>query len=350
MIELRNINKIYAGKSRDLHALNNINLTVAPGEIVGVIGKSGAGKSTLIRCVNLLERPTSGSVHVNGIELTQLNPIQLRAARHQIGMIFQHFNLLATRTVFQNIAFPLELLKKDKKEIEKVVLILLEKVGLQERADAYPHQLSGGQKQRVAIARALATKPSVLLCDEMTSALDPETTEDILQLVRNINREMGLSILCITHEMHVVKSIADRVAVIDRGEIVECASVVELFKNPKTPIAKRLIQSVLKSELPEELQSQLHYEMMPDDQVVLRLTFVGHATLEPVINEFMRQTHIKVNILQANIEQLRTEMIGRMVMAIDLRRTPLHTVQHFLEEKGVMVEVMGYVERLTDGR
>src|SRR3990167_1780080 len=348
MIELQSLNKIYSEKSGDhIHALKNINLRVAPGEIVGVIGKSGAGKSTLIRCVNLLERPTSGSVRVNDIELTTLNPAQLRQARHHIGMIFQHFNLLATRNVYDNVAFPLQLLKKSKNEIDRTVSLLLEKVGLHERRDAYPNQLSGGQKQRVAIARALATKPQVLLCDEMTSALDPETTDDILQLVRTINRDLGLSILCITHEMSVIKFIADRVAVIDHGEIVECATVVDIFKNPKTNITQRLIQSVLKSDLPADLQSQLRFEGMPDDQVVLRLTFVGHATLEPVINEFMRQTHIKVNILQANIEQLRTELIGRMIMSIDLQKTKLEIVQRFLEKKGVVVEVMGYVENLA---
>lgn len=347
MIELHNLNKIYSGKFNDHHVLKNINLRVSPGEIMGVIGKSGAGKSTLIRCVNLLERPTSGSVRVNGVELTTLNPAALRQARHQIGMIFQHFNLLATRTVFNNVAFPLQLLKKSSREIETTVSELLEKVGLSNHRNAYPNQLSGGQKQRVAIARALATKPQVLLCDEMTSALDPETTDDILKLVRGINQELGLSILCITHEMSVIKSIADRVAVISHGKIVECAGVVDIFKNPKTSITQRLIQSVLKSDLPPELQSQLRDEGMLGDQVVLRLTFVGHATLEPVINEFMRQTHIKVNILQANIEHLRAEMIGRMIMSIDLQKTKVEIVQRFLEKKGVLVEVMGYVENLA---
>lgn len=345
MIELHNLNKIYPGKFDDIHALKNINLSVAPGEIMGVIGKSGAGKSTLIRCVNLLEKPTSGSVKINKIDLTTLDAKQLRQARHQIGMIFQHFNLLSTRTVFDNVAFPLQLLKKSKNEIECTVFELLEKVGLRERSDAYPHALSGGQKQRVAIARALATKPTVLLCDEMTSALDPETTDDILRLIRTINQDFGLSILCITHEMSVIKSIADRVAVIDRGEIIECATVVDLFKNPKTAMTKRLIQSVLKSELPCELQAQLHFELMPDDQVVLRLTFLGHATLEPVINEFMRHTKVKVNILQANIEQLRSEMIGRMIIAMQLEKAALDSVKKWLEEKGVIVEVMGYVDQ-----
>lgn len=242
MIELKNLNKFYDTKHGRLHALKNINLSVLPGEIVGVIGKSGAGKSTLIRCVNLLERPSNGSVCVNDQELMALNAAQLRNARHKIGMIFQHFNLLSTRTVYDNVAFPLQLIHKTKKEIDPIVLSLLEKVGLYEHRFTYPHHLSGGQKQRVAIARALATKPKVLLCDEMTSALDPETRDDILKLVRTINREMHLSILCITHEMSVIKTIADRVAVIDQGEIVECAPVVDIFKNPQAAITKRLIQ------------------------------------------------------------------------------------------------------------
>lgn len=242
MIELYNLNKIYSNQSGKIHALKNVNLSVAPGEIVGVIGKSGAGKSTLIRCVNLLEKPTSGSVRVNNIELTKLNAAQLRQARHQIGMIFQHFNLLSTHSVFDNVAFPLTLLKKSKGEMNNIVSELLEKVGLSDKRNIFPHHLSGGQKQRVAIARALATNPKVLLCDEMTSALDLETTYDILKLIRNINQDLGLSILCITHEMSVIKAIADRVAVIDQGEIIEYATAVDLFKNPQTAITKRLIQ------------------------------------------------------------------------------------------------------------
>lgn len=343
MIVLSNLNKIYSSKSNHFHALQDINLSIAQGEIVAVIGKSGAGKSTLIRCVNLLEKPTSGSVYVNNVELTTLNATQLREARHRIGMVFQHFNLLSTRTVFENIAFPLELLKYSKLEIEQTVCALLEKVNLADRRDAYPGQLSGGQKQRVAIARALATKPDVLLCDEMTSALDPETTEEILQLVRDINKDMGISILCITHEMSVVKAIADRVAVIDQGQIVECASVVDIFKQPQQAITKRLIQSVLKTELPHELQSLLREESAGDDQAVLRLTFLGHATLEPVINDFMRDTRMNINILQANIESLRSEMIGRMIIAMQIDEMELKKTCDFLAQKGVVVEMMGYI-------
>lgn len=242
MIALENLNKIYSYRGGQLHTLKSVNLTVETGEIVGLIGKSGAGKSTLLRCVNLLEKPTSGKVIVNHTDLMSLNPKQLRFARHQIGMIFQHFNLLSTATVFDNVAFPLRLLHQSKDQIKKTVLELLEKVGLSAFTKSYPHQLSGGQKQRVGIARALATNPSVLLCDEMTSALDPETTLDILNLIKAINREFNLSILFVTHEMRVVRAIADRVAVLDEGEIVEMAAAATLLEHPKTAVAKRLIQ------------------------------------------------------------------------------------------------------------
>ncbi|MDP1574130.1 MAG: ATP-binding cassette domain-containing protein [Coxiellaceae bacterium] len=347
MIELQDLQKFYSTASGDLHALNDVSLSVAPGEIVGVIGKSGAGKSTLIRCVNLLERPNSGSVKVNGIELTTLNKNSLRQARHQIGMIFQHFNLLSTKTVFDNVAFPLRLLKRSEIEINHSVMTLLDRVGLSQHHNRYPSQLSGGQKQRVAIARALATRPKVLLCDEMTSALDPETTDEILQLIRDINQEMKLSILCITHEMHVIKTIADRVAVMEHGKIVECASVIDLFKQPKTAISKRFVESVLKSTLPEDIAFSVHDEPMIDDLILLRLTFTGQATLEPVINELMRQTHIKTSILQANIEQLRQELIGRMIVAVDADHKKIEVVFQYLEKKDLMVEVIGYVDRAS---
>lgn len=242
MIELEHLHKFYSTKSGESHALKDVSLSVSPGEIVGVIGKSGAGKSTLIRCVNLLERPDSGVVRVNGVTLTALNSAELREARHDIGMIFQHFNLLSTKTVFENVAFPLRLQKIPTKIIEKTVLDLLDRVGLSTHLRHYPSQLSGGQKQRVAIARALSTRPKVLLCDEMTSALDPETTEDILQLIREINEDMHLSILCITHQMRVIKTLADRVVVMDQGEVVETARVTDLLENPQTTIAARLVR------------------------------------------------------------------------------------------------------------
>src|SRR3989338_3982814 len=344
VIEIAYLNKIYHIKKQALHALKNIHLSVARGEIVGVIGKSGAGKSTLIRCVNLLERPTSGSVCINGVDLMTLNARALRQARHQIGMVFQHFNLLETRTVFKNVAFPLELLKKNKKQIEATVMPLLEKVGLHAHRDYYPKQLSGGQKQRVAIARALATNPQVLLCDEMTSALDPETTEDILNLLQEINQEFQLSILYITHEMQVIKSIADRVAVIDHGAIIECESLVNLFKNPKTDIAKRFTESVLKAKLPATLQTRLKETASEKSSVILRLIFFGSATLSPIVNDFMQHTAVRANILEAHIEHLRHELIGNMLLCVELTNITLEKIKNFLNEKDVQVEVVGYVD------
>lgn len=244
MIELRNVDKSYCTQNGLIHALRNINLTVSPGEIFGVIGKSGAGKSTLARCVNLLERPDSGSVIVNGQELMTLSKKQLRLARRNIGMVFQHFNLLNTRTVYQNVAFPLQLLKMDRAAIKARIMPLLELTGLDRHLKTYPSQLSGGQKQRVAIARALATQPKVLLCDEMTSALDSETTAAILQLIKEVKVKFNLSILLITHEMLVIKSLADRVAVIDHGEIVEQGTIKNIFQYPKTNVAKVLTRGL----------------------------------------------------------------------------------------------------------
>lgn len=343
MIRLENLNKIYTPKNTQLHTLKDVNLTVATGEIVGLIGKSGAGKSTLLRCVNLLERPTSGRVFVDNTDMLSLNASQLRQARHQIGMVFQHFNLLSRATVFENVAFPLRLLHQAKSQIQKKVFELLDKVGLLAFAKSYPHQLSGGQKQRVAIARALATKPTILLCDEMTSALDPETTDDILALVRQLNREMQLSILCVTHEMEVVKSIADRVAVIDAGEIVECQPVALLFKNPKTDIAKRLTQSVLKTALPMALQKALHEEPSAHDHVVLRFIFAGETTLSPLVNEWMRTLNVSVNILQATIEKLRDETIGCMIVSLPVDQDHLEKAMQFFRDRKLGVEVLGYV-------
>ena len=343
MIVLENLNKIYAGKTSDLHTLKDVNLTINTGEIVGLIGKSGAGKSTLLRCVNLLERPSSGKVTVDHTEMLSLDAKALRKARHQIGMVFQHFNLLSTATVFDNVAFPLRLLNRPKVEIRKTVIELLEKVGLSTLEASYPHQLSGGQKQRVAIARALATKPTVLLCDEMTSALDPETTEEILALIKKINQEMQLSILFVTHEMEVVKSIADRVAVIDDGEIVECEPVAQLFKSPKTDIAKRLTQSVLKVSLPKSMQSSLHESPTSDDHAVLRFTFTGSATLSPIVNEWIRELDVPVNILQANIEKLHDETIGCMIVALKIDQASLDKAITFFEQRNIGVELLGYV-------
>jgi D-methionine transport system ATP-binding protein len=251
MIELSNVSKTYGSGDSAVHALQNVDLTIPKGTIHGVIGLSGAGKSTLIRCVNLLERPTSGSVVVDGQEMTGLSRSELNHARHRIGMIFQHFNLLTTRTVFDNVALPLELMGEKRSAIKNRVLPLLEMVGLADKAKQYPAQLSGGQKQRVAIARALASKPHVLLCDEATSALDPQTTSSILELLRDINHQLGITILLITHEMEVVKSICHRVSLISDGKLVEDAEVGDFFTAPATQLGRDFLNDFLQLSPPE---------------------------------------------------------------------------------------------------
>lgn len=257
MIQLKNISKQFEVKGKKITALDNVNLEVPRGTIYGVIGASGAGKSTLIRCVNLLERPTIGQVIVDGQDLTAMSDKELIHARRNIAMIFQHFNLLSSQTVFENVALSLRLSNTPKEQVEKKVNELLDLVGLTDRKDVYPANLSGGQKQRVAIARALASDPHVLLCDEATSALDPATTQSILQLLKDINKRLGLTILLITHEMEVVKRICDRVAVIDKGQLIESGSVSEIFSNPKTELAQKFIQSTFHFELPQEYTEQL---------------------------------------------------------------------------------------------
>lgn len=343
MIELKNINKKYQIKDQEVIALENINLHINRGEIFGVMGKSGAGKSTLIRCVNLLERPTTGSVKVNQQELTTLSAGALRQARHRIGMVFQHFNLLSSKTVYDNIALPLQLIGVTKKEIEKTIIPLLELIELNEKRTAFPSQLSGGQKQRVAIARALATKPLVLLCDEMTSALDPETTSSILQLIKEINEQMQLTIMLITHEMDVIKRIADQVAVLHHGRIIEQNDVISIFKNPQSAVAQSFIRSALNTKLSKQLTAHIVPEPIPNGEVILRLTFIGHVAAEPIINDLLKQFTIRVNILQANFEYLRHDVFGVMVLAVQAEPAQLEKAFAFLNSKGLQTEVLGYV-------
>lgn len=273
MIKLTHISKVFQQGSRTITALSDVSLHVPAGQIYGVIGASGAGKSTLIRCANMLERPTSGQVLVDDQDLTTLSEGQLTRARRQIGMIFQHFNLLSSRTVYGNIALPLELDNTSRADIKKRVNELLDLVGLTDKQDAYPANLSGGQKQRVAIARALASNPKVLLCDEATSALDPATTRSILELLKDINRRLGLTILLITHEMDVVKRICDQVAVISEGKLIEKDSVSEVFSHPKTPLAQQFIQSTLHLDIPEDYAKRMSPEPTVDHVPLLKLEF-----------------------------------------------------------------------------
>lgn len=345
MIEIRQLNKTYPSRTGPVPALIDVNLTVKPGEIFGVIGRSGAGKSSLIRSVNLLERPTSGSVLIDGEDLTRLSAEKLRTVRRRIGMIFQHFNLLSHRNVLDNIALPLELCGKDKATRQREVLPLLELVGLLNKRTAYPSQLSGGQKQRVAIARALATQPKVLLCDEMTSALDPETTRAILELVQSINKQMNLSILLITHEMTVIKTIADQVAVLDHGRIIEQSDVFSLFTHPKTEVTQSFIRLTLPLELPVALINKVQASMFPGCAALWRLAFSGGVATEPVISDLLRTIGVHLNILQANLEFIRQQPLGVMMIAVQGSPQEMAAAQAYLENRSLNVEVIGYVNR-----
>lgn len=344
MIKLENIYKTYRTSQGHVEALIDVSLSVQRGEIFGVIGKSGAGKSTLIRCVNLLERPDQGSVWVDDQNIMQLSTKALRSVRHKIGMIFQHFNLLNTRTVYQNVSFPLQLVGKNKKEIQKIVMPLLELTGLVEKTNVYPSQLSGGQKQRVAIARALATNPSILLCDEMTSALDPETTASILQLIKNINQQFNLSVLLITHEMEVIKTIADRVAVIDHGKIIEQNRVLNLFKYAQTDIAKKFMHAAIRVNIPEKLIDKLHAAAIPNAYTLLRLDFIGKTAAEPIVNDLIKHFDIQINIIEAHLEMLSNETVGALLVAALAEPAEIHRGIAYLIEKGLQVEVLGYVD------
>ncbi|ACZ38904.1 methionine ABC transporter ATP-binding protein [Sphaerobacter thermophilus] len=324
MIEIENLRKEYRQRDRTVVALDGVSLTVRPGEIFGVVGQSGAGKSTLIRCVNLLERPTSGVVRVNGQDMTRLRGAELRRARQRIGMIFQHFNLLSSRTVAENVALPLEVMGYPRRERQRRVAELLALVGLEDRADAYPAQLSGGQKQRVGIARALAAEPAVLLSDEATSALDPETTQSILALLRDLNQRLGLTILLITHEMGVVKEICHRVAVLEAGRIVESGTVAELASRPGSHLATTLFpRPALNGNRP--------------DGLLATLTFVGAAADAPVMTTLVRQFSVDVNVLSGSIELVQGERIGQLQVALSGDR--IDEALEWLRGQGLGVEV-----------
>ena len=318
MIELRGITQTYQGSQGPVEALKGIDLTIQPGEVFGIIGKSGAGKSSLVRVINLLNRPTTGQVIVGGQDLTQLNDAQLREARREIGMVFQHFNLLSSRTVFDNAALPLELAGMDKAAIRERVNPLLELVGLSALADRYPAQISGGQKQRVGIARALASRPKVLLSDEATSALDPETTRSILDLLRQVNRELGLTVVLITHQMQVIKQVADRVAVIEAGRIVEQGRVLDVFTRPQQAITKSLIDEILPQELPasvldhvRKLAGQLSAGRTGQ---LLRLSYAGDSAYQPILSQLIRQFGVDMSILHGQVDEIQDETFGSLAV------------------------------------
>ncbi|WP_213993223.1 methionine ABC transporter ATP-binding protein MetN [Sodalis sp. dw_96] len=343
MIRLSHITKHFIQGSQTIAALSDVSLHVAAGQIYGVIGASGAGKSTLIRCVNLLERPTSGSVLVDGQDLTTLPERQLIIARRQMGMIFQHFNLLSSRTVSGNISLPLELDNLPKNEIRKRVSELLILVGLEDKADAYPANLSGGQKQRVAIARALASNPKVLLCDEATSALDPATTRSILALLKDINRRLGLTILLITHEMDVVKRICDQVAVISQGELIEQDTVSEMFSHPKTPLAQQFIRSTLHLDIPEDYLQRMTPQAGEGKIPILQLEFTGQSVDAPLLSEAARRFNVNNNIISAQMDYAGGVKFGIMLTEMAGDAESSRAAIAFLQQQHVKVEVLGYV-------
>lgn len=343
MIEVNQVNKIFYQGSKEIPALKDINLNIAQGTIFGVIGSSGAGKSTLIRCVNMLEAPTSGSVIVDGVDLTTLSQAQLGQARRNIGMIFQHFNLLSSRTVFGNVALPLELAKVDKATIEKKVVELLELVGLADKRETYPANLSGGQKQRVAIARALASDPKVLLCDEATSALDPATTQSILELLKEINRKLNLTILLITHEMDVVKSICHEVAIIGDGRLVEKGTVGEIFAHPKTELAHKFIRSTLDLSIPEDFEQRLNETRVEGSHPLLRLEFTGATVKAPLMSQISRKFNIDMSVLSSDIDYAGGVKFGMMLTEMFGSEEDDNAAIQFLRDHHVKVEVLGYV-------
>ncbi|WP_318437503.1 methionine ABC transporter ATP-binding protein MetN [Photobacterium leiognathi] len=343
MIEIKQLNKVFYQGDKAINALSDINLTIQQGTIFGVIGSSGAGKSTLIRCVNLLERPSNGQVIVDGVDLTALSNQKLTLARRKIGMIFQHFNLLSSRTVFENVALPLELANTDKATIKAKVTDLLALVGLEDKHLSYPSNLSGGQKQRVAIARALASDPKVLLCDEATSALDPATTHSILELLQEINRKLNLTILLITHEMDVVKRICSEVAIISGGKLVEQGSVGDIFSHPKTELAKDFIRSTLDLSIPADYQARMTPTQIENSFPLIRLEFTGASVDAPLISQVTRKFNLDISILSSDMDYAGGVKFGLMLAEFFGDHTAVNDAVDFLRQNKVNVEVLGYV-------
>ena len=341
MIELRHISKDFGTGEHAVHAVQDVSLTVETGEIFGIIGFSGAGKSTLVRCINLLERPTSGEVLLDGQELTALPPKQLRQTRKKIGMIFQHFNLMPSRTVAGNVAYPLRGSGLSREQIATKVQSLLELVGIGDKADAFPSQLSGGQKQRVAIARALANDPSVLLCDEATSALDPQTTKAILHLLRDLNAKLGLTIVLITHEMAVVREICHRVAVMEHGRVAEQGEVFNVFVDPRQDITRSFIQTTSNLQKVEELiAADSPVTRLKPGELIIRLSYVQRNAAEPLISVVTKLFDVSLNIIFADINIVQDAPIGGTVAIISGERSHITKAIEYFIDKNVGVEVI----------
>lgn len=333
IIEFINISKTFKSKDSEVHALKNISLSVQKGDIFGVIGFSGAGKSTLVRMINALEKPTSGSIIVNDENVLELRGENLRGFRKNIGMIFQHFNLLHSRTVFQNIAIPLELEHWPKSKITARVNQLLKFVGLDEKANSFPNELSGGQKQRVGIARALTLNPEILLCDEATSALDPRTTDSILELLQKINKDLNVTILMITHQMNVIQKVCNKVAVLEKGELVESGNVIDVFGNPQKETTKGFIRTVINDQLPESVKSYLRDYDKP--QKVVRLRFDGKNADNPIMSLAIKETGVNISILYGTVTELEGKVVGFQTVQITGEEKQLAAAETFFKEHGV---------------
>ena len=332
IIRLENVSKTFSSGQGNVEAVRNINLEIEKGDIFGIIGLSGAGESTLVRCLNLLERPTEGRVFIGGKDITVMKPKELSILRRDIGMIFQHFNLLMQRTVLDNVTFPLEIAGESKKEARKKAVKFLETVGLAEKKEAYPAQLSGGQKQRVAIARVLASDPRILLCDEATSALDPQTTKSILELIKDINRNYGITVVIITHEMSVVQEICNKVAVLDHGNLVEKGTVEELFRSPKTEEAKKLVFS-----------ETAHIRHMHSSRQI-RVVFDGKSAFEPIIGNITLELKTPVNILYANTQTINGNAEGEMILQLPDNKEIADKMVDYFKEKNLGAEEVNYVD------
>lgn len=346
MVTFEGVTKIFTTRKAakpTFKALDNVSYTVPSGAITGIIGRSGAGKSTLIRLVNGLERPSEGKVIVDGTDVSGMDEASLRRVRRSIGMIFQHFNLLSSRTVYDNVAMPLEIAGMSKTDIKARIEPLIEMVGLSDRRSHYPAQLSGGQKQRVGIARALATRPKLLLSDEATSALDPETTHQILELIKTINRDLGLTVLLITHEMEVVKAVTSRVAVMDEGRIVEQGLTFDVFTRPSNETTRTLLAALPGGSLPDWIGRRVYPVAKGNDEALVRLTFFGATADQPLVSRLMQAIDAPVNIIAGTVDEIAGEPYGILVVSYSSAPEIMTRANAFFQETGLMAEVIGYV-------
>lgn len=352
VIELNNVSVIFENGDEIITAVKDVNLAINRGEIFGIVGYSGAGKSTLVRTINLLQRPTSGTVKVNEISLTELKASNLRKVRRKIGMIFQHFNLMESRTIFQNVAYPLKGSGLSRQEVKEKVADLLDLVGLKEKTDNYPSQLSGGQKQRVAIARALANDPDVLLCDEATSALDPKTTSSILELLKQLNQKLNLTIVIITHEMSVVKDLCDRVAVMEDGKVIEQGTILDIFTRPEKSLTREFINSA--THFDQEMELVLQHsttQALYAENLLVRLSYIGEGTTQPLMTELVKKYDLEVNVIYGHIEILQNTPVGNLLVAIKGADDAVKEGIYYLEQKGVYVDsIHSLLDQYMKGR